>query len=439
MNQLLGLQRSQFSNAGMGRQQIYASGSNASTSLDAQQKVIAAFATDADTWVRTSANEVAVIDQIDIMFVGSQNFGAADTIVTLTIGTQTMNFVCRALATQSRNNLLKLRPKGTIVVPPSTEFKISCNRSTFAGSAVVKYRFLNLNDAITHGFHKREFWCCSTGSIAVAGTAQNITGFTSADVGTSRFLEINGIVITGGMTNATSAANLEILLEFSNGTTHRKIIKGLYASAVPDVTSPTIINNCVIRGPVGYGLRVTAGQTGTGCQIALWGRYGSTDAKTFPGTGVAPGATDAFDAGEYFWLFNENTATGIYEMFPATTVAGKTDHFVIDGYAMAASGPELTGALMTISDVATAKNYGMTVVTPLSAAASTIGSQVSYVDDEANMVFPINGRVGLGVANVAGAASKMSQLVWGRVGGTLRQNTRSTTSTTKLYRGGSSV
>lgn len=423
MNQLLGLQRSKLSNAGMRGRRSYMSSYTGPSSLDNSQTI-----------VTTGADQVAVIDYLDIPMLASQASGATNKVVTVTIAGMTMKFAINGSATVNRAQRYLLKPKGTMIVPPSSSMSAVCDTTTFQGSIGVKYRMMSRTEATSQGFYASEFWCASSGTIAVAGTAQSITGFAAADVGTKRYLEINGIAITGGMSSATSAAPLEILLEFTDGTaTHRKVIKGCYTSSDPDVTPPTIINNCVIRGPVGYGLRVTAGQTGVGAQIALWGKYGSTDAKTFPGTGVAPGATDALDAKEYFWVFSEATALGVTEIFPATTVSGKKTPYSIDGYAFGITAPGGAGGILAIGGAVTFANYSPTCVNPLGAAG--VGGANVMVDDEADMKFRLSDRVGLAVVP-NGTVSKVSQLVWGRCGGTFDQNALSDTYLTKTYTGG---
>lgn len=430
MNQLLGLQKSKFSLAGMRGQKIYSSGSSAGASLDAEK-----------TFITTRAGEVAVVDLIDLSMVASQDFGAANYVATVTIGTQTMNFVLNGLTTRNRRTRYKIRPKGTIVVPPSSTLKISSSATTFAASASVKYRVMQTSEATIAGYYTQTPWYATSGPIAFAGTPQSITGFAAADVGTSRYLEINGIAITGAMSNATSTAPLSILLEFTNGAaTHRKVIKGLFASPDPEVTEPTIINDCVIRGPMGYGLRVTAGQTGTGAQIALWGKYGTVNPKTHPGTGVVPGASDAFDAQERFWVFSEATATGVYEIFPSTSVGKVTTDFVLDGYALSAVAADKGGTLISIANAATFQNMVPTFVTPLSdSLAVNVGSVALGVDDEADLRFRYTDRIGATVANFIGVAQSTSLLMWGRCGGVGDQNALSATSLAKRYQGGSAT
>lgn len=432
MNQVLGLQKSKLTTAGMKGQRLYASGSTVAGSLDNTSVTPKTFFT-------TSVNQVAVIDAIDLSMVVSPAISTAARNVTVTIGTQTMTFTMPGAATQGSNKLYKIRPKGTMIVAPSTAFKVGADVNSFSASAVVTYRLMNVDEATSAGYFTSGFWCCTSPSIAVAGTAQSITGFAAADVTASRYLEINGIVVTGALTNGAVAAPVDLLLEFTNGAaTHRKVFRTSYVSStVPELTPPTFINHCVIRGPAGYGLRVTAGQTGTNARIALWGRYGIGDPKTFPGTGIVPSAGDALDAQEYFWAYSEATALGVYEIFPSTAGAKQTGDCVLDGYYMQCHAGNGGGSLISIAGAATVQNIVPTYVTPF-CAVGTPGI-VTGSDDNVQLPFRVSDRLGMAVRNDVGTAQRVSQLVWGRCGGTSNQNTSSATSFTKRFKGGEGV
>lgn len=422
MNQLIGLKKTKYNNSNQRGQKYWSSGLT-NTELSAERTV-----------VTCEANQVAVIDRIDLHYPGSDSDpdgagGGADApvnnTITVTIGTMTMTFVARTMANRTQQEHYILRPKDTMWVGPGQSLKIVCSASSYAGNAHVRYRLMTLTDAAAKGIVTSEFWCCTTGSIAVAGTAQSITGFAAADVGSTRYLEINGIAITGTMTSATSASNLEILLEFTDGSsTHRKIIKGCYSSSDPNRTRPTIINNCVIRGPAGYGLRVTAGQTGTGARISLWGKYGVAPVggfttgvapETWPGTGVAPGASDAFDAKKYFWIYYETVANGGAEIFPATTCANNEEAIVIDGYAFSSSAAGGSGAVLAVASAIDAQS--LTPLLPTPVGGTGFGSAATYVDDEAEIMVRIKDRPTVSCVNLLGTLSKLSMLVWGRCTG----------------------
>lgn len=433
MNQLIGLNRSKFSKAGLRGQKFFTSGPTA-TELGTVR-----------TFITTDANQVAVVDELDIIMVGSSTNPDAHVVLTVTIAGQSMRFALRSLAARNRTERYRLRPKGTMVVPPSASMTLLSDTGIYASSAILKYRLMSTTEAIEAGYYPSTFWCGSTGAIALAGTPQTLTGLAAADVTANRYLEINGIAITGSMPTATSAANLEILLEFTDEAgSNLKVIKGLYASADPEVTRPTLINNCVIRGPMGYGLRVTAGEAGSGSQITVWGKYGTAPyspptagkaPETFPGNGVIPGAADAFNAGKYFWVYSEATASAVYEFFPATTCLTTKLSYAIDGYALAGSAAGTQGAILTIGRVApSTQSFSTTVVTPLGGAGE--GSSTVHVDDDANMRMELPDRVGFAVANVSGTISKASMLAWGRVGGDHYPNTLSTSHVARMFGGG---
>lgn len=432
MNQLKGLQRSKFSTAAPTGQKVWVSGNGA---LGGTTHLLE----NGPTCFTTETNQVAIIDAIDVITTGS-DAAAANRVISLVVGGTKLSFVVRTVSGQIRQRTYRVRPKGTLVVPPSTAVSATSDTAGHAGDIGIRYRLMSVTEAIAAGYYKGTPWCVSTGSLG-GTSATDITGFTSADVTTSRGLEINGICITGGMSTATSAAPLEIMLEFYNGTTSRKIIKQIYTSSVPEVTNPIIISDCVIRGPIGYGLRVTAGLAGAGCQIALWGKYTTANVgggtQTFPGTGVIPGASDAADLGEHFWVFSEATATGVYEFFPSTTLSANSSSYVLDGYSITASGNGAANAgIVTLAKADTLQSVTVPVTTGIGAGAG-VGGVGTMVDDDCGLRFRLNDRIGFGVVNAIGTMTKTGMLAWGRLGSRSAVNEATNTNVAKRFAGGS--
>nr|MBP7572309.1 hypothetical protein [Acidobacteriota bacterium] len=320
-------------------------------------------ATSAQTYITTGAGQVAVIDKIVLRCALADAAASPLSVkLTLTLNGSTMDFAWRtfdgATAGFAAGRVYTLRPKGSLVVNPSSSLTMTSDTLGIV-FARVDYRMVGIEEAISAGYLAGTTFNITHGNL-VSGTRTAL--ISAATVTSSRCLEINGFAITGNMATSTGASPGSVLLEFSDGSTHRKIVRNCYSSADPEHNNPMIVSDCVIRGPAGYGLYVTANKTVSGTDIvraSVWGRYVPSDRQsTFPGTGVAPGATDACDTGDYFWLYNENTThLGTYEVFPSTTMARSENVCTLDGYAISA-GLHTGGALVfSIASAAIKSQY----------------------------------------------------------------------------------
>ena len=384
------------------------------------------------TFISTGANEVAIVDRVDITIMLLDQ-AAADTLVTMTINSQTMKFTGRCTTGRTRKAQYTLKPKGTMWVNPSSTMTIVCGTAGYVGQAFVRYRKMSVGRAIELGYRVSQFLCASSGTISGAGTPQSMIA--ASTVTANRCIEINGIAITGTLPTATSASQLEILLEFTNESAiHRKIIKNCYGDSDPESGNPLIINDCVIRGPKGYGLRVTAGATGASVQASVWGRYvdcPTSSTSTFPGTGVVPGATDALDTGDYFWVFSDRVTNGLDEIFPATTCATKSGTYVIDGYAAAMSVTKSGSGTFGLVDT-NSKCYTPLIVGLGAAGGGTVAGCQVHVYEDLDLRFRLKDRIGLATVVLGGTIGQAGQLVWGRCGGPGLSDTH----ITKRYAGG---
>lgn len=373
-------------------------------------------ATSAQTYISTDAGQVAIVDKIVLnCALPDAAASPASIMATVTINGVAMRFAWRTFDgstagfTSSRTYVL--RPKGTLVVNPSSSLTVTSDTASLV-SARVDYRKIGLVEAVSAGYLPGTSFQISHGDL-VSGTRTAL--ISAATVTSSRCLEINGFTITGNMATSTGGSPGSVLLEFSDGaSTHRKIVRNCYSSADVEHNNPMIVNDCVIRGPAGYGLYVTANKTVSSTDIVratVWGRYIPSDRQsTFPGTGVAPAATDACDAGDYFWLYNENTAQANYEVFPATTMANSENVCTIDGYAISAGLNTGAQVLFSVSSAASSKVY--------SAAMAGIGvASRTWVEDDLEMQVRVDDRPALTVFNAAGTATNLGMLMWGRMGG----------------------
>ncbi len=372
-------------------------------------------ATSAQTYITTGVSQVAVIDKIVLRCALPDAAASPASIkVILTLNGSTMDFAWRTFdgstAGFTSGRTYVLRPKGSLVVNPSSSLTLTSDTASLV-FARVDYRMVGLEEAINAGYLAGTTFNITHGNL-VSGTRTAL--ISAATVTSSRCLEINGFAITGNMATSTGASPGSVLLEFSDGSTHRKIVRNCYSSADPEHNNPMIVSDCVIRGPAGYGLYVTANKTVSGTDIvraSIWGRYIPSDRQsTFPGTGVAPGATDACDTGDYFWLYNENTAQANYEVFPSTTMARSENVCTIDGYAISAGLNTGAQCLFSVASAASSKVYSAVM------AGVGVASQ-TWVEDDLEMQVRVDDRPCLSIFNAAGTATNLGMLVWGRMGG----------------------
>lgn len=385
---------------------------------------VAALGTSDTAMITTTADQVAVIDRID-MNIAAGDTAAAVLTVTLTINGNVMVFADQTVAGRTRNETTTLRPKGTMIVEPSSTLLAKTNAAPGTNASAVwiqvHYRIMAKTAAIAAGLWVGTQFQASLLALSTSPT----TLIATATVGTTRGLEINGITITGRQSNATSAANKTILVEFLDpaDSTHRKVFKNCYASNDPSGSPKLIVNDCVIRGPLGYGLRVTSGEATSNAAVTVWGKYYIGSQSTYPGTGVGPASlTAAIDAGEYFWIYDESTSTADPHryLFPNTTAALSNNVATIDGYAFSAA--TAAGGISTFDVIANSTAKSITGYAPLFGGGVGVGGAMTKVSDSEQAHIRIGDTPALRVVNAVGTPV-VGMTVWGRFGGTSRKST----------------
>lgn len=384
------------------------------------------------TFITTKADQVAVIDSIHIR-IATPAVAATTILFTITpnAASSPLRFAFRTGGTsQPRNQDIVLRPRGHLVIKPSQTLTMTATALTFP-QATVRYRLMSLSAAIAAGYFKRQPFACGINTFS--STTETL--FAAAGLSATQGLEVRGFAITGTQPSAAFGSPGSVLLEFTNGAlTHRKFAKNCYATAGIENENPMIVGHCLIRGPLGYGIRATA-ETGTGAAIAIWGYIYEEAASTFPGTGIVPGATDAFDAGKYFWIYTESTTVPTFaEIFPSTTVSRSESSAVIDGYAMSATCSEDTGGALSISSVTAGKSLSGSypLVGGVSATVPNIPGSMTAVVDDAHMPIRIADRVAIATMT-DGSFTSVGATVWGRIGG----GRRTASHLTNFYKVGS--
>lgn len=390
------------------------------------------------TFISTGADQVAIVDGIDIMIeapaVGS-DIGDAVMVVTVTINGQTMDFCAKNVTGRFSRRRFTLRPRGTLIVNPSSTLTMRSSAGhSLLCHAFVQHRKMPVTKAIAAGYYNGTRFAATVGSGVTAATPVDL--ITAATVTASRCMRIRGVVISGHLTNATGAANQEILLEFTDGAaTHRKFVKNCYGNADPDGGSQTLlIDDCVITGPAGYGVRATFGQTGSNARVAIWGEYVNSQ-ETWPGTGLEPGASDAVsNAGKYFWIYSDSAASDNYDIMPSTTLANSRAMLQIDGVCASISGNIDVASVASLGFIGLAKGItgSLPLVTRPNGGGTSASGANTFVFQNLNVRARADSRAGFTFLNAGGAgAGKAGLLVWGRFGGNVASDGYTTTEYTE--------
>lgn len=381
---------------------------------------IGGLTTSNQTFIPTLNNDtVAIIDSIRI------NWACADVAATVLTVTITLNGVELVFCEQTqsgriRNPTTLLRPKGTLMVTPGNSMLAKTNAIFGTNGSIaflsVDYRLMSVTKAIEAGYMTgTPFVACLNSTL----TTTPVTMVPTATVTTGRGIEINGIAITGRQSNATGGAAKTVLVEFLDpgASTHRKVFKNCYATNDPSGSPAMIVNDCKIRGPLGYGLRVTAGETASNASVVVWGQYYSGSQKTYPGTGVPPTSlTGSFDAGEYFWIF-EDTTTGSSAsphnyIFPNTTVASSEDMVQVDGYAI--SSTQNATCIATHDLMIDSLNVPVSAALACFGGAGVVPGASLVVDDDAGIVVRLDDKLAVRATVALGAVTELGCTVWGR-------------------------
>lgn len=364
-------------------------------------------------------NMVALIDDLYIRFTGTV---AANTTYTLTLtaNSQNLKFVARTDALANTTHNYDIHPKGSLMVLAGSTLAVTASAAN-QWMLQCEYRLVSQWEAMTGGYMPGIPFMAS---LVDPGTAVATDVITAATVTKLRGIDLRGLTITGYQNNAAAGASKEIMLEFYDGTTSRKIIKNCYGTTALNNQKPLIISQCRIRGPRNaapftansYGIRATFGGIVAGdAAVNVWGFYYTDTQHTSSGTGVpAASATAASDLGDQFWFYSEAVATGITEWYPSTTLGSGQRPIVIEGYSISMAGNtgDATTAALSKSD-GTSISLGVI----FSGSLGTVAGAITSVYEGQNILVSTGDRPSFGIVNILGTIDKCGMTVWGRVGG----------------------
>lgn len=257
-------------------------------------------------YLTTKADEVFLIDEIHLF--ATRTASATNNTVSIVVNGVSIPINLPGAARTNRPEF-HAYPRGTMFLRPSQTLSASAsvaNQATFqivgrrvparevGAEYVTRPRAADngalMETTVTHG-------------VLVAGTPTVLID--PADVGSGRCVEITNVWVTGHNFNA---AHDSMLLEFSNGTTHNAFWRSNRAGVDAEYGKPDVIEGQPFRGPIGYGVRVTAttNLVSTGKVVITYRLVPKTE--TVQPTGV--GSTKQSGGGTMFWFYSEQLASG---------------------------------------------------------------------------------------------------------------------------------
>lgn len=403
--------------------------------------------TNANAPIRCDETEVALIDEIEMSAL--QNIAATSATCSLMINGRTsgelgatssadpeeckFHFPGTATATLRRTGTISLKPRGNMVVSPSSTLWVKSTSAT-AGAVHchIKFRKKRLARAIADGDIKPGGGIpliASTNSVndgvgdgTVAATAKKIV-----NPSPNQGIEILGFYLTGHNFNAASD---DIRLGFWDGTTGtftangNMIFRG-YAMGVSNQFAPRVLvddtRGCIQTAPsaAGNGIWIQAsanlaGNPAPADYIVMY-RYINV-AEVAPSDGVI-GQTPT--SRRKWWCHTEAAAgASVNDFFaaPSATTAARDQMIKVHGHAYSATVSNTdngviglqwgTGLDTNLSDFVTLRGDGTAATVSSSGARTGLNVMVRHLDEPGFFAFSLTGLI-----------ASRSQLAWGTFGG----------------------
>lgn len=346
----------------------------------------------------SETDRVGLVDEIIVDYV--EVSGTTPLRMTAEINSETFDFILPLLGAANTRRVV-YRPRGRMVVPATKKLELYTTTGTTGQTMVqVKSRVVPVAKASNMGDYRGDSHVGTHGTIttgteevvvpAVEGMAVEITSFTLT-----------------GWSNATTTGKFTVEFWDESGT--KRVIWDPTLSSAYQAANPNwgVVDKCVIRGPVGYGVYVEADANCDTDQVKFSCTYRYVqENKTYLDTGV-PNTTGT-QIGDRFWFRSAAVANGYTPFFPTAFTTGNDIVAVLEGYAISCQ--NTSGVAAATSSIATSATR------PVSEQVASFNSGfASATNSDFGFFCPIN-ITPPGFANTAPIAPFASQsaLCWGR-------------------------